>query len=104
MLRITQPVSAGDTPTFVLEGRLAGEWVNELLRVIGAMIPDTRCTINLEEVSYVDASGEEALRALSQKGASFLAENAYGKDLCRRLHLHRLCCARPRKNLVSHSC
>lgn len=104
MLRITQPVSASETPTFVLEGRLAGAWVNELLRVIGAMIPGSPCTINLEEVSYVDASGEEALCALSQKGAWFQAENAYGKDLCRRLHLHRLCCAKPRKTQVSHSC
>lgn len=104
MLRITQPTSTSGPQTFVLEGRLTGEWANELMRVIGATIPGAGCTINLEEVSYVDASGEEALRALREKGASFQAENAYGKDLCRRLHLHRLCCAKPRKNMVSHSC
>jgi hypothetical protein len=95
MLRITQPTDRGDSRLFVLEGKLAGEWVNELIRVMRGLEPDAPCTIDLEEVCYVDASGEEALRTL--KNATYIAENAYGKDLCKRLHLHRRptkCCGK----------
>jgi hypothetical protein len=102
MLRITQSADACGTRIFVLEGKLAGEWVQELIHTTDELTSGD--TINLEAVSYVDALGEEALRALSQRGASFVAENAYGKDLCRRLHLHRLCSARLRKIATAHHC
>lgn len=95
MLRITQPTNPGGAPLFVLEGRLAGEWVSELIRVLRGLEPGAPCMIDLEEVCYVDASGEEALRTL--KNATYIAENAYGKDLCKRLHLHRRptkCCGK----------
>jgi hypothetical protein len=80
MLRITLP-SANASGIFVLEGRLSGLWAQEFLRV--AREADQGCgnIFDLQEVFYVDSTGEEALRILSRRGARFIAESAYGKDL-----------------------
>jgi hypothetical protein len=88
VLRITLPIRK-DLPVFVLEGRLAGLWVKELIRVTQQLGPGTKSVFDLESVFYVDSLGEETLRWLNKMGAAFIAENAYGKDLCRRLHLRR---------------
>jgi hypothetical protein len=73
---------------FVLEGRLAGDWVEELLRVTACLCPGTNSVFDIEHVFYVDSLGERALQWLNHLGASFVAQNAYGVDLCERLHLH----------------
>jgi hypothetical protein len=88
VLRITLPIRK-DPSVFVLEGRLAGLWVKELIRVTQQLGPRTESVFDIESVSYVDSLGEEALLWLNKLGAAFIAENVYGKDLCRRLHLHR---------------
>lgn len=88
MLRITLPKRDG-LPVFILEGRLAGLWVKELLRVTRDIGPNTNCVFDIEDVAYVDQLGEEALKWLNRSGATFLVESVYGKDLCDRLHLHR---------------
>jgi hypothetical protein len=89
MLRITIP-SSDDDPRFVLEGRLAGDqWVEELIRVIQQIRPRKKCVFDIENVFYVDSLGEETLLWLNRLGATFITKNAYGKDLCLRLHLRR---------------
>jgi len=88
MLRITLPMR-DDPPVFILEGRLAGLWVKELLRVTHDIGPNTNCIFDIEELLYVDQLGEQTLGWLNRLGATFIAENAYGKDLCERLHLRR---------------
>lgn len=45
---------------------------------------------DLQEVFYVDSSGESALQHLSSLGAVFIAESAYGKHLCDHLNLQRI--------------
>lgn len=45
---------------------------------------------DLQEVFFVDSEGEEALRLLGGRGGTFIAESAYGKDLCHRLKLERI--------------
>ncbi len=94
MLRITVPIHE-DVPLFILEGRLAGEWVQELIRVTRHISPGTTCVFDIEDVSYVDLLGEETLLWLNRLGAAFIADNAYGRDLCHRLHLHRTTATRP---------
>ena len=89
MLRITLPTGDG-AGIFVLEGKLAGLWAQELLRVARGPNRANGNIFDLQEVFYVDSNGEEALRILSRFGASFITESAYGKDLCKRLKLHRL--------------
>lgn len=90
MLRITLP-AASRTGSFILEGRLTGLWAKELLRVARTEYPIQTKIFDLREVFYVDSQGEDALRWLSGRGARFIAESAYGKDLCTRLNLHRVC-------------
>ena len=74
----------------VLEGRLAGLWAQELLRVVREANQGSGTIFDLQEVFYVDSSGEDALRILSRIGARFITDSAYGKDLCQRLRLHRI--------------
>jgi hypothetical protein len=76
-------------PLYVLEGRLAGLWAKELIRVTSQLGPGTTSVFDLENVYYVDSLGENTLLWLNRLGATFIAENVYGKDLCRRLHLRR---------------
>jgi len=89
MLRITLP-TLGSDGVFVLEGKLTGLWTQELLRVAREAKQLDGSTFDLREVFYVDSAGEEALRLLNRFGAKFIAVSAYGKDLCKRLKLHRI--------------
>lgn len=89
MLRITLPTRNDIRPVFILEGKLAGEWVKELIRVTREIGPGTNCVFDLEDVFYVDQLGEETLCWLNRLGATFITETAYGKDLCERLGLRR---------------
>lgn len=93
MLRITLPTRDDVRPVFILEGKLAGEWVKELIRVTREICPGTNCVFDLEDVFYVDSLGEETLCWLNRLGATFVTETAYGKDLCLRLKLHRVTAA-----------
>lgn len=94
VLRITLP-TRDDPPTFVLEGRLAGDWAKELIRVTRDLGPRTTSVFDLEEVFYVDPLGEETLLWLNRLGARFVTNTAYGKYLCQRLHLHRAPATKP---------
>ena len=89
MLRITLP-TASLSRSFILEGRLAGLWAKEFLRVARAESQGRANIFDLREVLYVDSEGEEALRWLGKRGAKFITESAYGKDLCNRLKLQRV--------------
>ena len=89
MLRITLP-SANSSEAFILEGRLTGLWAQELLRVARGTNQGYGNIFDLQEVFYVDSAGEDALRLLGGRGARFIAESAYGKDLCHRLRLSRV--------------
>jgi len=89
MLRITLP-SANSSEAFILEGRLTGLWARELLRVARGANQAHANTFDLQEVFFVDSAGENALRLLGGRGARFITQSQYGKDLCNRLKLHRV--------------
>jgi hypothetical protein len=97
MLRITLP-TASHSGLFILEGRLTGLWAKELLRVARAANQSSGNIFDLREVFYVDSEGEETLRWLGSRGAKFITESAYGKDLCNRLKLERLTVSRMEDN------
>jgi hypothetical protein len=94
VLRISLPTRE-DQPLYILEGKLAGLWAKELIRVTRQLGPGTTAVFDLENVIYVDSLGENTLLWLNRLGATFIAENVYGKDLCRRLHLRRATEAKP---------
>jgi len=63
--------------------------VGELLWVTRELLPGTNCVFDIEDVLFVDLLGEKALQWLNHLGATFVVRNAYGVDLCERLHLRR---------------
>jgi len=75
MLRIT----INETPTgqeWILQGKLAGPWVELLASKWEATREERgqrKCTVNLDEVSFVDQSGEATLRAMKKEGAELKA-------------------------------
>jgi len=89
MLRITIS-KRNDHPMYVLEGRLAGEWVQELVWATRDLGPGTKAVVDIEHLHYADALAEKALHWLSRLGAVFVVQNPYGVDLCERLKLRRL--------------
>ena len=89
MLRITLP-TASHSELFILKGRLTGLWVKEFLRVARGTNQGFGNIFDLQEVFYVDSDGEEALQLLARRGARFVTQSAYGKDLCHRLKLKRV--------------
>jgi hypothetical protein len=70
-----------------LEGRLVGSWANSVLAMARTCPFTTRLLVDLTDVSYVDASGEEVLKSLAAIGAEFAAESCYSRDIRERLVL-----------------
>ena len=69
---------------------MTGLWAKELLRVARGANQGYGNTFDLQEVFFVDSEGEAALRWLGGRGATFITESAYGKDVCHRLKLNRV--------------
>jgi anti-anti-sigma regulatory factor len=85
MLKIT----IRETPEemrWVLQGRLVGVWVDEL-RTSWKKKPrrpsKTPCVIDLNDVTFIDEKGERLLRAMSKRGAQFIASGIYIKYVLR---------------------
>ena len=89
MLRITVR-KCEDHLLYILEGRLAGDWVQELVWITRELCPGTNAVIDIENVHYVDQLGEKSLHWLNRLGAAFVADNPYGVHLCERLNLRRM--------------
>ena len=91
MLKITVTETAGER-RWVVQGRLAGPWVSELRatwRRWGSKDKRT-CIIDLNDVTFIDKSGERLLRAMSKKGAQLLANGMYIKHLLEHLKNSRI--------------
>ena len=83
MLKITM----NKTPTqerWILHGQLVGPWVREL-RSCWKKRHRTqtwqKCIVDLNDVTFIDKSGERLLRAISKKGAEFVANGIYTKHV-----------------------
>ena len=87
MLRIMIADSAMEE-RWTLQGRLVAPWVRELeanWKRAHSMVEGRRCIVNLEEVTFIDKSGERMLRSMSRQGASFVATDVYVKHVLDRL-------------------
>lgn len=77
----------GHVWTLRMEGRFVGRFAEDARElVIRSKIP-AGLLIDLSEVTFVDAAGEEVLSWLGRFGGIFLAESAYSLDVCERLRL-----------------
>jgi len=75
--------------TWVLQGKLCGEWVADLRRQWDEKRSERRgrkCVVNLEDVTCVDPGGEELLRDIVREGAQFIASRAYMKHVVQSLN------------------
>jgi len=86
--------SAEDQDTWILEGRLAGQVVDELTacwkRVVSEE-PRRKRVVDLVGVTFVDERGEQALLGMKIDNAEFAVRGVYMKSLLANLSRH---CAR----------
>lgn len=83
MLRVTY----SETPSrqrWLLCGRLTGAWVDELRsywREARDRAPHAHAFVDLNDVTYIDAPGEELLREMQSAGATFVVGGVENKHL-----------------------
>jgi anti-anti-sigma regulatory factor len=71
-----------------LQGRLVGPWVKELQATWKRAHPSAqgrKCIVNLDEVTFIDQSGERVLRCMSNQGARLVASDVYVRHVLDRL-------------------
>lgn len=76
-----------DEMTIRMEGRFVGNFANDALSLVLRYKIPSKLTVNLSEVTFVDAIGEDVLSCFGRLGVRFIAESAYSFDVCERLHL-----------------
>jgi anti-anti-sigma regulatory factor len=87
MMRITRQQD-GETITLKIEGRLAGEWANEMKRCWDEVKNDTRSLairIDLTEVTFIDVAGRGLLAQMFASGAIAGAVNVMTKAIVEQL-------------------
>ena len=87
MLKITITNTAKEE-RWILQGRLVAPWVEELKANWNKMrrvAERGKCIVNLDEVTFIDRSGERMLRCMSRQGAQLVASDVYVKHVLRRL-------------------
>lgn len=86
MLRI-ELQETNDTMTMRVEGRFVGNFAEDAKGLVSRCELPSRLVVDLSEVIFVDAIGEEVLSWLGRIGGKFVADSAYALDVCERLHL-----------------
>jgi hypothetical protein len=86
MLRIT----ITNTPReerWILQGRLVGPWVKELKASWRKALhtAQRRRIVNLDDITFIDKSGERMLRCMASQGALCVASDVYVKHVLDRL-------------------
>ena len=87
MLKIIITETEAET-RWILQGKLVGPWVRELRscwKKEHRTQSGKRCVVDLNDVAFIDKSGERLLRAISKKGAQFIANGIYTKHVVDRL-------------------
>lgn len=77
----------GKVLTLRMEGRFVGQFAEDARELVARCKIPAELMVDLSEVSFVDAVGEEVLSWLGRIGGFFLAESAYSLDVCERLRL-----------------
>jgi len=70
-----------------LEGRFTGEGAEEVRRLVTRCDSQLELVVDLTDVMFIDAVGEEVLLFVKRLGAQFIAETSYSRDVCERLEL-----------------
>lgn len=86
MLRV-EVLDSDDSLNLRLEGRFTGEDAVQTRTLLNRCGAGTRLIVDLTDVVFVDAVGEEVLSFFGRFGAQFLAPTSYTLDVCERLQL-----------------
>jgi hypothetical protein len=86
MLRV-EILDSADTLNLKLEGRFTGEEAEQTRMLATRCRNGMKLIVDLAEVEFIDAAGEEVLSFFGRFGAEFVAPTSYGLDVCERLHL-----------------
>jgi len=89
VLKITITETATDR-RWIVQGRLVGPWVSELRTTWkrAHRSDDKRaCIIDLNDVTFIDKSGERLLRAMCKKGAQLIARGVYVKHVLEQVKI-----------------
>jgi anti-anti-sigma regulatory factor len=70
-----------------LEGRFTGDEAEHVRMLVATCHTDMKLVVDLTEVMYIDAIGEDVVLLLKRLGAQFVAETSYSRDVCERLNL-----------------
>src|ERR1700693_3798686 len=70
-----------------LEGRFTGKGAEEVRTLVTRCDSKLELVVDLTEVMFIDATGEEVLLFVRRLGAQFVAETSYSRDVCERLDL-----------------
>ena len=70
-----------------LEGRFTGKGAEEVRTLVTRCDSNLELVVDLTEVMFIDAIGEEVLLFVKRLGAQFVAETSYSRDICERLSL-----------------
>jgi len=79
MLRITIVESSGEAVKIRVEGRVAGRWVEELRRscTVHGLNDGVQLTLDLADVSFIDADGIEALKDLRSRCVKLISPSSF---------------------------
>jgi len=86
MLRVEVHDSA-NVSSIRVEGRLTKENSEHLRMLATRGNAETKLVVDLTDLLFVDAEGEDVLSWFKRLGAEFVAETSYSLDVCERLHL-----------------
>jgi len=66
----------GQTPSFVVEGKLVGPWVKELEKCWESVLatePSLAMVVNVAELTFIDSEGRELLMRMRRQGARLVS-------------------------------
>ena len=70
-----------------LEGRFTREGAEEVRTLVMRCDSNLELVVDLTELMFIDAVGEDVLLFVKRLGAQFVAETSYSRDVCERLQL-----------------
>ena len=81
---------ASDSTWLRVEGRFVGAFAEDTKTMMLRGKLPSHLVVDLSEMTFVDAEGEEVLLWLAGIGAQFVTDGSYSLDVCERLHLQML--------------
>lgn len=86
MLRV-EIHDASNATWLLVEGRFVSVFAKETRTAVTRCKVKSKLVVDLSDVTFVDAEGEEVLLWLGRLGAQFVGNSSYALDVCQRLHL-----------------